>query len=153
MASFLTSALSNPALRNKLQSAAVGGLKDKAIGLVQKIVDKYKDDACTNPPVFLDRVIADIKASPFLPSLLRVGIEMHRVELESELREILAEPDFQQACQTADVRKIADEIIGAMKNSGALEGGARRKSRNRKSRNRKSRNRKSSRRRNTRRKN
>lgn len=129
MAAFLSSALSNPALKNKLTSAAMGGLKDKAMGLVQKIVDKYKDDACTNPPVFLDRVIADIKSSPFLPSALRIGIEMHRAQIESEMKTVLAEPEFQTACQTADVRKITDEIFGALQNSGALEstGGYRRK--------------------------
>ncbi len=131
---------------------ALGLIKDKAIGLIQKVVDKYKDNACTNPNAFLDQVIADIKASPFLPRILRMGIEMHRAQIVSEMNTILNEPEFQQACKNADVRKIADEIFGALEQGGALSGdgssappqmGGKTRNRNRKSRKNRNRNRKS----------
>ncbi len=176
--SFLSSALStgmsslgSSGMGNKLMGSltsgnakgkALGLIKDKVIGLIQKIVDKYKDNACTNPNAFLDQVIADIKASPFLPRILRMGIEMHRTQIVSEMNTVLNEPEFQQACKNADVRKIADEIFGALEQGGALSGDGSsappqmggktrnrnhnrksRKSRKSRNRNRKSRNRKS----------
>lgn len=126
-----TKALSNPALRNKMKSALISTAKDKLIPKIQGVVDKYKDDACTNPPVFLDRVTADMKAAKFFPSPIRMGVEMHRGEIESEMREILAEPEFQQACKTADVRKITEEIVNAIEEGAHLSGGRRRRTKRR----------------------
>ena len=138
--------LSDPAFQQKIKATLISTAKDKLIPKIQVIVDKYKDDACTNPPVFIDRVIEDMKAARFFPSPIRMGVEAHRGEIESEMREMLAEPDFQQACKTADVRKITEEIVQAMEEGAHLSGGKR--GRRRSTRRRRRSRRRSSRRRN-----
>ncbi len=152
MGNKLMGSLTSGNMKGKL----LGSVKNTVIGLIQKVVDKYKDNACSNPNAFLDQVIADLLASKIPGTrIVRMGIEMHRAQIASEMNTILAEPEFQQACKNADVRKIADEIFGALEQGGALSGDGSsappqmggktrnrksRKSRNR-NRNRKSRNR------------
>lgn len=121
--------LSNPNFQKKITSGLISTVQGKLVSKIQGVVDKYKDDACSNPPVFIDRVIADMKASTFFPSPIRMGVEMHRAQIESEMQSMLAEPEFQQACQTADVKKITDEIVNAIKEGGQLGGRRRRRSR------------------------
>lgn len=129
--------LANPVVREKIKSTLISTAKDKLMPKIQEVVDKYKDDACENPPVFIDRITADMKAAKFFPSPIRLGIEAHRAEIESEMREMLAEPEFQEACKTADVRKITEEIVKVIEEGAHLSGG-RRKIHRRKSHRRKS---------------
>ncbi len=128
-ASMAKNKLSDPAFRNKIKSTLISTAKAKLIPRVQAVVDKYKDDACTNPPVFMDRVIEDMKAAKFFPSPIRMAVEMHRSEVESQMRELLADPEFQQGCKTADVAKITDELVKAMEEGSNLHGGKRRRRR------------------------
>ena len=124
-------AIANPMVREKAAEAAksvfISTMKTRLGPKIKGIVEKYKDDACSNPPVFIGRVIDDMKASTFFPSEIRTEVEGHRAQIEAKMQEMLTNPEFQQACEAADLDKITDTILTAVKDASLTSGGKRRR--------------------------
>jgi hypothetical protein len=111
-------------MTGSVMSAAKGKAKDKLLGLLQKVIGRYMNEACTNPTAFVQKILDDMKAQALFPSAARIALEEQRADVEAGIAEVLKTPEMQKACQTKDAKAIAQQIMDIMTGKINLEGSA-----------------------------
>jgi hypothetical protein len=109
-------------LKNKAISGVKGKAKDKMLGLLQKVIDRYMNEACTNPTAFIQKVLDDMKSSTLFPSAVRITLEEQRADVEAAIGEVIKTPQMQKACQSKDANTIAQLIMDVMQGKIDLDG-------------------------------
>lgn len=111
-------------LKNSVMSGVKGKAKDKMLGLLQKVIERYMNEACTNPTAFIQKVLDDMKSSTLFPSAVRISLEEQRADVEAAISEVIKTPEMQTACQSKDAKAIAQLIMDIMQGKIDLEDAA-----------------------------
>lgn len=111
--SSLTSGLTG-SLKNTVISGVKGKASNKMMDLLQKVIERYMNDACTNPTAFIQKVLDDMKSSMLFPSAVRISLEGQRADVEAAIREVIKTPEMQKACASKDAKEIAQLIMDIM---------------------------------------
>lgn len=119
--SSLTSGLTG-SLKNTVMSGVKGKANDKMIDLLQKVIERYMNEACTNPTAFIQKVLDDMKSSILFPSAIRISLEGQRADVEVAIQQLIKTPEMQKACQSRDAKTIAQLIMDIIQGKINVEG-------------------------------